>query len=397
MRKKRRKYLYWIAAFLLIFFVLPNVINFWEQRFFSEDQRLKEAKKLTSTNRDSVQIIPGEYYKRGSLHHFFFGKKNRDMWTAPVNVKVLHLDSSKGGLSPYDIGGSQQTISVKLKDTAGKHWVIRSVNKDQQNALPKILRHTALRFMFRDQVASMNPYAPMIAASLAESAQLPHCNPELFWMPYNEKHGKYNQKIAGRLVYLEENYDTTWHNQLYNATDIVDTDDMLELQRKKKISIDTILYLKNRLFDMLICDWDRHEGQWRWALIDSAGQKRFIPIAKDRDMAMYVFDEGILSHITLAVNNKFQSFRNEIVSVDGLMHQAKKLDKKILQGVSKEEFLAAVKQLQVQINAAAIEMAFLYYPSEIKQRFAPRHQQILLSRLQKMPVVAEEFYKLVND
>jgi hypothetical protein len=398
-RKPKRKYLYWLAAFLLIFFILPNVINFREQKFFSEEERLKEARISNVNGSGFIQKIPGEYYKRGEVHYFFFGKKNRDIWTTPVAAKMLNLDTTKGGLTPYDIGGSQQTISIRLKDSIGRHWVLRSVNKDQQNALPKLLRHSALRFMFRDQAASMNPYASLIAASLAEAVQLPHCNPDLYWMPYSGKYGEYNQKIAGRLVYLEEHLDTSWSHQgvFRSAVDIVDTDDMLEMQQKQKISIDTMLYLKTRLFDMLICDWDRHEDQWKWALIDSAGRKYFMPIAKDRDMALYVFDEGIMSNLTLAINNKFQSFRDKFASVDGLMHQSKKIDKKFLKGIPRQNFINVARELQTQLSTVAIESAFQQYPPEVRNRFASQHQEILISRLKHLTTVAEEFYKLINE
>lgn len=398
-RTRRRKYLLWIGVFLLIFFVLPNIVNFREQKFFSEERRLKEARNLTTIRSDVVDVIPGEYYKRGALHHFFFGKKNRDIWTTPITAKVLHLDTMSGGLKPYEIGGSQQTISVRLTDSSGRHWVLRSVNKDQQNALPKILRHSALRFMFRDQVASMNPYAPLVAASLAESADLPHLNPQLFWMPYNERHGEYNEKIAGRLVYLEEHLDTTWHHSpVYKSViDIVDTDDMDEISQKQQTTLDTLLYLKTRLFDMLICDWDRHEDQWRWALVDSGEKQFFMPIAKDRDMALYVFDEGVFSHITLTINHKFQSFRTKVASVEGLMYQSKKLDKQILKGVDKAQFINTAKQLQQQITDVEMQRAFQLYPPKVKQQFAAEHMQILTSRLQQLTSIAGEFWKLIND
>jgi len=379
-----------------MFFVLPNMINFRERKFFSDDLRLETARKITSQHSDTVKVVPGEYYKRGELHQFFFGKKNRDIWSELIEIKACNLDSLKGGLIPYDIGGSQQTISVRLKDAAGRHWVLRSVNKDQQNALPELLRHSALRFMFRDQVASMNPYAPLVVANLAQSAQLPHCNPELFWFPYNEKYGSYNNKMAGRIVYLEEHLDTTWnHHQFFgNAIDIINTEDML---KRQDIPVDTMLYLKTRLFDMLICDWDRHEEQWRWALVDSGGKKCFIPIAKDRDMAMYVFDEGLLSHITLAFNNKFQSFREDVSSVDGLMHQSKTIDKKILDGVLQSTYIAAANELQKQLTESAINEAFQQYPPEIRKQFATEHQRILSSRLAQLKDVAITFCKLVND
>ena len=49
--------------------------------------------------------------------------------------------------------------------------------------------------------------------------------------------------------------------------DIISTRDLLaELRESKNIKADEEKFIKNRLVDMLIGDWDRHYDQWRWAL-----------------------------------------------------------------------------------------------------------------------------------
>jgi hypothetical protein len=397
MVSRKRKYLYWIGGFILVFFILPNTINFKEREAFSESSRLKESKELIVKN-DSVLITPGKYYQRGGFYTFFFGEKNRNLWVTPVKVQLLNSDTLKGGLIPYAIGGSQQTISVRVKDTTGKHWVLRSVNKDQQNALPGPLRYSILRPVFRDQVAAMNPYSPLVVSVLAGAISIAHCHPKLYWVPYNPNYGRYNNTIAGRLVYLEELIDTTWagSDEYPGADDIVGTDDMEEIHEKNKTPVDTLLYLKIRLFDMLVCDWDRHEAQWRWALVNESGKKIFKPIPKDRDMALYVFDEGILSYLALAINPKFQSFRSGYKNVWGLTKQAGHLDKLILKSVPKKYFLQLAKEIQSQITSTVIERAFKTYPPEIYQLAGKRHRDVLASRLQKLPGAAETFYKLIN-
>jgi hypothetical protein len=393
----KRKYVYGITGFLLLAFVLPNTINFRERNAFSDDVRLKQARSLSPVG-DSITVVAGDYYKRSSFYTFFLGKKNRELWTTPVKTKVLDLDSVHGGLVPYAIGGSQQTISVRLSDSVGRHWVLRSVNKDQENALPGLLKYSLLRSMFRDQVAAMNPYAPLVVAELAGAANLPHCSPTLLWVPYNEKYGTYNQRMAGRMVYLEEQLDSTWKqfNQLNNVIDIFDTNGMLLSEVKQKTGIDTLLYLKTRLFDMLICDWDRHSDQWRWALIQENGKRVFKPIAKDRDMSFYIFDEGVFSQLTLAVNSKFQSFRKEYKNVHGLTKQARNIDTKILRGIPQSQFITQAKEIQSQLGYAVIEKSFQQYPTPIYAKVGKLHRDILQSRLDKLTVAAEQFYQLIN-
>lgn len=395
----RRKYIYFLLIFLLVFYLLPNLLNFRERKFFSEKHRLEEAKKATSDIRDSVTIIPGEYYERGATYQWFFGNKYRDFWTTPETFRVFSYDSVNGGMIPFETGGSQQTISIRLRDTSGRSWVLRSVNKDQQNALPWWLRKSIVRSVFRDQVAAMNPYGARVVASLAQSLNLPHLNPQLYWMPYVEKHGEFNERIAGRLVNMEEYLDSTWQSDTAFGKPIafLGSDELAESQKKQGITVDTLLYLKTRLFDMLINDWDRHKDQWKWALVEKNGRKVYQPIARDRDMAFYIFDEGIISRLTIGANNKFQSFRKIVDDVSGLMKQSKKMDKELLESVPVQYFTAMAKEIQTALQPQVITTAFRQYPPSIYQRFGKQHEEILRIRLSQLPAVATKFHSLINE
>jgi hypothetical protein len=54
-----------------------------------------------------------------------------------------------------------------------------------------------------------------------------------------------------------------------------------------KIYIDEAEYIKARLFDMLIGDWNRNEDQWRWG---EYKKKKIVykPIPRDRDQAFKI-------------------------------------------------------------------------------------------------------------
>jgi hypothetical protein len=394
--RKKRRYLYIIGIFFLLFYILPNTVNFREHRYFSDRSRLEQAEILSGQFRDSIELVPGEYYRRSKLYTYFFGVKNRALWTTPVFFKLFNYDTMRGGLQPLEIGGSQQTISIRLEDTSRRHWVLRSVNKDQENVLPWWLRQSILRPVFRDQVSAMNPYAAKVVASLSGALHLPHTNPGLYWVPYDHKHGKYNERMAGRIAYLEEYIDSSW-NERFNAIDVIDTDEMEKQYENGNAAIDTFLYLKTRLFDMLINDWDRHKDQWRWALVMDKGKKIFRPIARDRDMAFYIFDEGLINRSAVRANEKFQSFRKDFGSIKGLMHQSEKLDKKILKGVKKERFLFIAQMIRSALNNDAISAAFREYPPVIYQSCGKQHEAILVSRLSQLPAAAEAFCRLIND
>ncbi|AHM58889.1 hypothetical protein D770_03110 [Flammeovirgaceae bacterium 311] len=384
----------------MVVFVLPNTINFRERNAFSDSKRIEWAMEHypISSISDSVVIEAGPWYDRGSTHYIFFGEKYRDLWQTPVQVAVLKWDSTKGGLEPVSIGGSQQTIGLDVEDKEGREWALRGVNKDQSKALPGVLRPTIMRFMFRDQGAALNPYGALVVPVLAEAINILHTNPEIVFVPYDERKGEYNERMAGRLALLEEDADGSWEGaEIFGKPDeIEDTEDMLEAVAEKGYAVDTLLYARSRLFDILISDWDRHEGQWNWALVEEEDQKIFKPLPRDRDMAFYHFDEGLFSHITLLFNNKFQSFHPDYENVKGLTKQSIKLDRSILKSVDLPEMLNIATEIQEQLTDAVIQRAFKQYPPEIYQKVGKEHEQILKSRLEKLPEAAKKFWEIVH-
>lgn len=390
-----------LLLFLLFIIIIPNVLNSRERMAFSEDSRLENAKRDYSqeTLGDSATIVPGPFYKRGPAYESFLGPKYRRIWSIPVTVPVLKLDEYMGGLDTVKFSGSQQTIGIDVKDSQGREWAVRSVNKDQSKALPALLRPTFLRFLFRDQAAALNPYGALVVPVLAEAIELHHTNPKLFIFPYNERFGNYNKRMAGRLVLMEEDADASWTHtpEFKGASLLMDTDDMLDTAKAARIPVDTILFARSRLFDLLINDWDRHEGNWEWALMNEDGKQWIEPVPVDRDMVFYQFNDGLASRLTLFFNNKFQSFGPEYEDIEGLMHQSKELDRSILRKITRHELQRQVKYIQEQLTEEKIKEAFLQYPPPVYQEIGRKHETILKSRLSKLPQAADRFHKLLQN
>ena len=388
------------ALFLIAFFLLPNIFNQEEQEAFGEEERLKEAKFSYPVREvgDSSTIVPGPYFKKSDLHQRVFGKLYREVWNIPVTVPVLRLQQPGRFYDTLEFSGSQQTIGIDVKDADGRVWSIRSVNKDQSNALPGILQPSILRPMIRDQAAALNPYGALVVPVLAEAISIHHTNPTLYLFPYNPKLGRYNDRMAGRLVIMEEEADNSWKGtpEFDNALQLMDTEEMLEAVRNKRIPVDTTLYARSRLFDILISDWDRHEGNWEWALVEKDGNSLFQPVPVDRDMAFYNYTDGGFTQLVLLLNNKFQSFTPDYKDMGGLMHQSENLDKLILQNLSQEEMEQQAKYIQNQFTDEVIHQAFSNYPEEVYKVTGKTHEQIFKERLQKLPEAGRTFHQLIN-
>src|SRR6185295_14319368 len=79
---------------------------------------------------DSTAIAPNAAYGAGALHRWLFGRHYRDLWRTPLEVDVMDLKTFAGGVKPVSRGGRRQTLSLWLRDRAGRTFAFRSIDKD---------------------------------------------------------------------------------------------------------------------------------------------------------------------------------------------------------------------------------------------------------------------------
>lgn len=390
-----------LLVFLFVFYALPNMINEREERAFSSDVRVANAKIHYNINdvNNSVYTVLSKFYDRGPIVKFLFGNHYRPMWNSTIEIPVLDFDTAKGGLQFLEMGGGQQTISAEFKGAKGQTYTIRSVNKDQSKALHPIFYYSFLRPMIRDQASALNPFASLITQEFEKKAGILHTKPKLYLIPYDTTMAESPlYHIAGRVMTLEEEPDSTWNGapEFGSPLSIISSEEMEDGLAKRQLKVDSLEYLKCRLLDFLISDWDRHGGQWKWAVFNNDDVNVCRPIAMDRDMAFYKFNDGLLNRVVLLFNNKFQSFTNDYGEVSGLIKNSREIDALILKNVPKETFLDTANQLQEIMDESVIEDAFDQYPEAIKKLYKKKHVKIFKQRLSTLDTAADEFYHLLH-
>ena len=101
--------------------------------------------------------------------------------------------------------------------------------------------------------------------------------------------------------------------------DIESTADVYErLRRDEKYKIDEPAYIKARIFDMLVGDWDRHQDQWRWSEFEKEdGTHVFQPIPRDRDQVFSNFDGAFFSTLRglIGFTNQFAEYGENVDNV----------------------------------------------------------------------------------
>jgi hypothetical protein len=343
---------------------------------------------------DSVTVAAGARYGAGGFRAWLLGSDYRDLWTAPIRVPVLELDTFGGGLTPVERGSGLQTISLRLRASDGREYNFRSVDKDQSGGLHPDFRGTLIGRIAQDQVSSKHPASALIVSRLLDAAGVLHPRPRLFVMPDDPRLGEFRDIFAGMLGTLEVHPDEGAGDEglFEGASRVAGTDRLIEhLDSTAENRVESREYLRARLVDLLVGDWDRHPGQWRWARYDGGGTRWWSPVPEDRDNALSSYD-GLLLDVARAGAPRLVEFGPEYPDLFGLTENAQELDRRLLSGLGSEVFGATAEELADRITDDVIASAVASTPPDY---WALRGEEIaawLRARRDALPGVARAFH-----
>lgn len=367
-----------------------------------------------------AQILSKEETSKSGFYKILWGDHYRDYYAQQVSGKTALLDTLYGGLKILKEGGGHQSQSLRLEDKNGKQFVMRSLHKDALKFLRFKFKgiafdtdsyaNTEAEEMVSDFFTTAHPYAQLAVNDLAEAALVNHSNTKLYYFPKQSGFGGLNDKYGNGLYYIEERpskgqenfsgYQHTSNDKTGPITDFTGTTEVLEkLRNNDKYSIDKRQYIRSRIFDMLIGDWDRHEDQWRWALRQTGNNSGvYAPIPRDRDAAFSKFDGVSLSVIKRIVPETrfWQSYDDDVADVKWLNSEAYNLDKIFVSDYDAAIWKDEAMSIQAGLNDAVIDKAFLNLPPEMQDKALEAIKTKLKNRLKNLDKTAEEYADFIS-
>jgi hypothetical protein len=352
-----------------------------------------------SNEKKYITVIPGKEYKAGGLHRFFLGSHWRDLWATPIKVEVLDLDTFAGGLTPHKRGGGRQTISLRLKGKDGNTWKFRSVNKDPKLVLVKELRDTVVESVIKDQISTANPMAPLMLAPILNAVGIMQADPILVWMPDDERLGQFRQEFGGMLGTIEIHPEGRDEDSpgFAGAKRILGTYDLYErLEKQRDEKVDSAEFLKARLVDIFVGDWDRHSDQWRWAWYKVNNQKLWKPIPRDRDQAFAKFT-GLFPRLAERLVMHLNGFRKYYNPIKKLTWSGRHIDRRYLTELDKATWDTITLSVKNSLTDQVIEEAVRRLPAEIYKKASKEIITKLKARRDKLHEISTDFYNRIND
>jgi len=267
------------------------------------------------------------------------------------------FDISKTNFRITEMGGGQQTTSLQLIDDTNREWVLRSVDKNVKpgNGIPN---NKIIRYIVQDHVSASYPYAGLSVPDIAHAVGVPAGEQYLFFVPDDSCLGQYRTAMANKVFMLV--------NRQPEKEKGITTDEMLEkLQTDKQYSVDAKEYLKARLIDWLVADWDRHAEQWRWIERKTVSGKVFYVVPQDRDQAFYRSNGLLIKFFGLFFMPHFDKFNNNAKGIKGLSKKSWELDKRLLCSLSKTDWETVTREFQKNVSDSIIISAIKKQPPEI--------------------------------
>ncbi len=345
----------------------------------------------------AVTVVADSSFVRGGLHRLLFGPDYRDLWATPIRVDVLDLDAFAGGLRPIRRGGGRQTASLRLQAGDGRQFVFRSVRKDPQSIVPADLRGTFVESVVRDQVSAIHPAGALVIPPILDAAGVLHVTPVLRVMPDHAALGEHRAEFAGMLGLLEERPTESDEGApgFADALDVDGTEALIrELERHPWARVDERGFLTARLLDLLVGDWDRHEDQWRWALIGTEDNAVWRPIPRDRDQAFARYD-GLLMELARQVAPRLLNFGEDYAPPDAATWNGRYLDRRLLTALERPVWDSIATGLRDRLTDSVIRAGVDRLPEAYRAADGERLFRTLQVRRDRLPEAAAEWYRIL--
>lgn len=322
----------------------------------------------TKISRDSIPVFPDSVLvaanpklEAGGLKELLMGKNYRQEWTTPIKVPVLDLGKEEGGLTPVKQGGGKETRTLRVEDKNGKEWALRTVQKFPDAAIPPDLRQSVVKDLVEDGISASYPYAALSVNPMASAEKVPSLQRKLVYIPDDPRLGRYRPVFKNTLATMEEREPDSVA-KTYNTDEVA-----LRLAKDNDNHIDQVEVLRARLLDNFYMDFDRHEGQWRWATRDTGKGKIYYAIPNDPDEVLYTNQGLFPKYIKNAwLVPQLQGFSAKASNIKTFNKQAANFDRFFLNEIDEQTWSKQVDTFLMRMTDQVINEALMRQPREVR-------------------------------
>jgi len=360
-----------------------------------------------------ASIYTKEETDKSGFYKSLWGDHYRSIYSKEIEAPVLDIDKLSGNVKPISEGGGTQSRSLRLIDDNKHEYTLRALRKSavrflqttviDNHYVEDYLKNTVAERYLLDFYTTAHPYAQFSMNELSETLGVLHANPKIYYVPKQKGLGIYNEDYGDALFMLEEHVGDENKNfsTFGNPDDILSTTDLrLELRESKDSYVDESSFIRARLFDILVGNWDRHQDQWRWAQFKTEdGKKRYEAIPRDWDQAFPKYDGPIITFLKFSfpLLRKMESYDSNIKNVKWFNFSGFPLDKTFIKKANWEDWKSQVDFIQENLSDEAIDTAFKSLPKAAQDSSIETIKKNLRLRRDGLESIAKSYYDYVTN
>ena len=360
-------------------------------------------------------------YRQDSIREALFfktiwGAKYKDAYSQPVTAPTASLDTLFGGLKVLREQKGADYNSLLLADAQGNRYRMRKMGKNAlQISKPIAFEDSESKSIESEPQAqpslkgqditfytASHPYAVMAIPDMARAINVFYTTPQLYYVPKQKRLGNYNETFGDELYFIsvEPSEKSEGEGQFEYPDDVGTTDDILtKLQKTGEVALDEENYIKSRLFNMLIGNWNHSPDQWRWAeYYNPRGQNVYVPIPKNRDNAFSSFEGNILDLTRSLFNGTKQRhvYGKNLADLAWFNKEDVILDRALLKHSGRAQWTYLAQVIQDSISDAVIEKAFNNIPPEVRDQSLADIKEKLKLRKANLVDIANKYYTFLS-
>ncbi len=336
--------------------------------------------------------------KRSKIYNAIWGKHYRDLYYTPITVNATSIRSFLG-----DVEVTNQAIDfygLFLKNKEGHNFLLKPIGGSssffksdffQEMYNKEDFKDTYLDQFIGDAYTIINPYTFLASDYMAKVSGLRSIDPSLYYIPPRATNDTVmdGTGIQDRLVSICALPDTLLEENVVTTPTL-----LKKLEADKSHKVNTDIYIRERLFDMLIGDWNKTPENWVWFRHTQGRDTIYEPIVIDRSHAFTkvdgFFTKQMLSVLALGF---IADYRDRIKNVKKINKLGFTLDVAFTGQSTLNQWLDQAAYLQNTLTDDAINRAFFHLPKEIQGAETEEIKRRLKKRLHDLPSTARKYYK----
>lgn len=330
--------------------------------------------KLRAIVPDTVRtsIYPQNLKNKSNLYNFLWGIHYRTLYSTPIIANVATMSSLSDGM--HVLGQAPEFHGLILQDRQQRLFMIKPLGGSTSFLESKFFREmynsrdfkgSYLDEFIGDAYTIINPYTFLATDYMAKAAGLNFNNTRIYYYRQNllgRDTIANGSSIGNKLISFRTIPDTL------TGKNILTTEQFLEqLRRSKSNRVNEKLYVTERLFDMLIGDWNKIPENWNWQAVSDGDGLLYSPIVIDRNHAFTKVDGFLFKRMLDALQLGFiTNYSKNPENVEKINTLGYTLDLALTNESAEGLWMQQVRFLQSVLTDSLINLSFSLLPPEVR-------------------------------